>query len=91
MMKVGSIREERDEFDEGMILTMNLLIGGTPIVLYGEEISLNQVCFSFDSSFNFNFNIKETNPVDVMDIGQNQWRIFIMFNRMSTDLFQISK
>jgi glycosidase len=38
---VGIIHE--DQLSKQMVLTINLLIGGTPIVLYGEEIGLDQV------------------------------------------------
>ena len=32
-----------NELPKEMVLTMGLLIGGTPVILYGEEIGLDQV------------------------------------------------
>lgn len=44
--QLGQTRKDQMKsklFSQEMILTLNLLIGGTPIILYGEEINLNQV------------------------------------------------
>ncbi len=38
---IGIIDEK--QLSKEMILTMILLMGGTPIILYGEEIALDQV------------------------------------------------
>ena len=39
-----------------MILTMTMLFGGTPIILYGEELGIEQV-FLYSSSFSFSLNL----------------------------------
>ncbi len=38
---IGIINEKL--LSKEMVLTLTMLIGGTPIILYGEEIGLNQV------------------------------------------------
>jgi glycosidase len=49
--QLGSLRRNNQiELSKEIVLTLNMLIGGTPIIIYGEEIGLDQVnnkIFSF--------------------------------------------
>ncbi len=38
----------KNDLAKEIVLTISMLIGGTPIILYGEEIDLDQVCFLFN-------------------------------------------
>jgi len=43
--EIGILNEK--QLPKEMTLALTMLAGGTPVVLYGEEINLNQVCLFF--------------------------------------------
>jgi glycosidase len=64
---VGIIDDK--QLSKEMVLTMAMLLGGTPIVLYGEEIGLNHVRNEIRFLFFFsNYISLETFSFNVLDI-----------------------
>ena len=52
-----------------MMFTMGMLFGGTPIIIYGDELGIEQVSFfRFFLNFKIKYYLIENESFDVMDI-----------------------
>jgi hypothetical protein len=59
--------EMKTNLPKEMLLTMGMLFGGTPIILYGDELGIEEVCL-VEIIFSFKYIIElENESFNVMD------------------------
>lgn len=76
---IGILNEK--QIEKEILLTLTMLIGGTPVILYGEEINLNRVRsiqFSFCILFCVLFDL-ERKSIDVLETRSIISRVFKLF------------